>query len=501
MTYIYPNNEFQKIWESNPLIVMDTNVILNLYRYSPDTTEHILNVLNSFPKQQLWLPSQVIEEYTQNREAVIKEAFNKYKAVTTEIKRIITDTENSLYKQFTRFNKFSFPKVKELSADTYKAIENMKIASEKYANEIKHEVEKNRQMLIDDNVKTFVDELISFDCVGRPFGMSKLLNVFSEGELRYKYKIPPGYMDDQKDSQKKFGDLILWKQILEQANLFQQPIIFLTLDTKEDWWVLDEKGNPLRPRDELFMEFKEYSRKPLAIMQFRDFYNKVTEIIDMVDYKTKLEMNAIDYGMRFIYHEDWEEILNKNEFTEYLAQNDIILDSFNKTPFYIEFYEILEPDLKINTVNIQQNTVVMEGSFECPISITITEEHSKNYSCESYAEITISGSITFEFEANPKEDEEILDWDTLTIEVGGFDLLDYAFDFNEERDIPEEERCKDCKNPNASYYTRMYMEPVCEQCSGNYDVCPDCGFLLEYGTISGGICKSCEMNYSRYREN
>lgn len=72
---------------------MDTNVILNLYRYSPDTSEHILNVLNSFPKNQLWIPLQVFEEYTQNREVVI------------------TETENSLYKQFTRSNKFIFPKM------------------------------------------------------------------------------------------------------------------------------------------------------------------------------------------------------------------------------------------------------------------------------------------------------------------------------------------------------------------------------------------------------
>ncbi|PEC20248.1 PIN domain-containing protein [Bacillus cereus] len=498
MTYIYPNSDFQKIWDANPLIVMDTNVILNLYRYSPDTTEHILNVLNSFPKHQLWLPSQVIEEYTQNREVVITEAYNKYKAVTTEIKRIITDTENSLYKQFTRFDKFSFPKVKELSADTYKAIENMKIASEKYAKEIKHEVEKNRQMLIEDKVKVFVEQLISCECVGNPYTMSKLLNIYTEGELRYKYKIPPGYMDDQKESQKKFGDLILWKQILEQANLFQQPIIFLTLDTKEDWWVLDKNKMPVRPRDELFIEFKEHCKKPLAIMQFNDFIEKASKVINMVDYKTNLEINATTYGMQFIDYVDWEHILDRDGLTEYLVQDVIILNYFHNVPFYIELYEVFQPDLKVNSVSISQNMVVMEGSFEAQVVISITEEYSKNYSCESYADITFSGSITFEFETNSKVEEDILDWDTLATEIGGFEILAFDFDFNEERDVPEEVRCRDCGNPNASYHTKIYNEPVCEYCSGNYDVCPDCGFLLEHGTLSGNYCKSCEINYSRY---
>ncbi|MED2868747.1 PIN domain-containing protein [Bacillus thuringiensis] len=498
MTYIYPNNEFQKIWGSNPLIIMDTNVILELYRYSPDTTEHILNVLNSLPKHQLWIPAQVIEEYTQNRESVINEARNKYKEVTKMINQIISNAEQNFFKQFTRFNKLSFPKVNELNKVTNEAIKSMKIASQKYADEINHEVEKNKLMLKEDKVKTFVDGLISNGCIGTPFGISKLLNVLTEGEQRYKYKIPPGYMDDHKDIQRKFGDLILWKQTLEQAKLFQQPTIFITLDTKEDWWVLDEKRNPLRPRDELLMEFKEYSKKPLAIMQFNDFIEKASKIIDMVDYKTNLEMNATEYGMKFIDHVDWERILDNDELLEYLIQNDILLESFNKVPFYIEFYEIVEPDLKVNSVDIQQNAVVMEGSFESQVSISITEEFSKNYSCESYADITFSGSITFEFEANSKEDEDILVWDTLTIEVGGFEILDCAFSFNEERDVPEEERCRDCGNPNASYHTKMYNEPVCERCSGNYDVCPNCGFLLEHGTLSGSYCNSCEMNYSRY---
>lgn len=501
MTYTYPNKEFQKIWDSNPLIIMDTNVLLELYRYSPDTTENILKVLNSLPKHQLWIPAQVIEEYTQNRMSVINDARNKYKEVTKMINQIINNAEQSFFKQFSRFNKLSFPKVNELNKVTNEAIISIKTATQKYSDEINHEVEKNKLMLKEDKVKIFVDELISNGCIGTPFSISELLNILTEGEQRYKFKIPPGYMDDHKDIQKKFGDLILWKQTLEQAKLYQQPTIFITLDTKEDWWVLDEKGNPLRPRDELLMEFKEHSKKPLAIMQFNDFIEKASKIIDMVDYKTNLEMNATAYGLEFISRVGWEQLLLRDELTNYLAQNDVLLNYFHSVPFYIELddiHDIYLPNLQVNSVNILQNLVVMEGSFESQVGVLITEEHSKNYSCESRAWISFSGSITFEFEANSKAAKDILVWDTLSIEIGGFEILDYAFRFNEEREVPEEERCRDCGNPNASYHTKTYNEPVCERCSGNYDVCPDCGFLLEYGTLSGNYCKSCEINYSRY---
>lgn len=499
MTYIYPNNEFQKIWESNPLVIMDTNVLLDLYRYSPDTTEHILNVLNSIPKHQLWIPAQVIEEYNLHREEVIKASQNKYKEVTKEIDRIINTTEHSLFKQFSQFNKFSFPKVNELSKDIHEAITLMQTASKKYAEEIKYEIYKNKQMLQEDKVKIFVEELLSCGSVGKPFGVSKLLNIFTEGEQRYKYKIPPGYMDDYKDSRKKFGDLILWKQVLEQANLFQQPTIFITLDAKEDWWVLDNKKIPVRPRDELLMEFKEYCKKPLAIMHINDFIKKASFVINMVDYKTNLEINATTFGMQFIDYKEWEHVLIEDgELIDYLAQNDILQKYFNRFPFDIEVNEIFQPELEVNSVNIKQNEVVMEGSFQAEVGIIITESYSKNYSCDSYAYITLSGSINFEFESNFDEKKNNIVWDTLTIEVGGFDISNYKIDFNEERDVPEEDRCKDCGNPNASYYTKMYQEPVCERCSGDYDVCPDCGFLLDSGTLSGSFCKSCEIDYSRY---
>ncbi|KXY41065.1 hypothetical protein AT257_21080 [Bacillus cereus] len=498
MTYVYPNKEFQKIWNSNPLIIIDTNVILNLYRYSPDTSDHILRVLNSIPKHQLWIPAQVLEEYKQNRENVRNLARNKYREVTSELNRIISSAENSLFKQFTRFNKLSFPKVQELSKDTNQAIESMKAASKKYAEEIKHEIEKNKLMIEKDNVKTFVDDLISYERVGEPYSISNLLNVFTEGELRYKYEIPPGYKDNHKINRKKFGDLILWKQILEQAQRVQKPIIFITLDVKEDWWMLDEKNTPIRPREELLMEFKEYSKEQLAIMQVSDFIEKTSLIVDMVDYKTNLELNSIEYGMECIRDKDWDDILNANQLTEYLVQSEALIDSFNRVPFDIEIEETFDPVIEVNSVNIVQNDVVMEGSFEAEIGILITETYSENYSCESYAYITFLGSISIEFEADFDVEKDPIVRDTITIEIGGFEVIKCNIEYNDERNIPDEDRCRDCSNPNASYHTKMYNEAVCERCKDNYEVCPECGFLFEHGTLYGSNCKSCEINFSLY---
>jgi hypothetical protein len=49
----------------------------------------------------------------------------------------------------------------------------------------------------------------------------QLKSLALEGEERYKNEIPPGYRDGKKDASRdpfrKYGDLIIWKQIINQG--------------------------------------------------------------------------------------------------------------------------------------------------------------------------------------------------------------------------------------------------------------------------------------------
>lgn len=500
VAYTYPFDDFQKNWDYSPLIIIDTNGFLNLYRYTPETTEHILKVLNSIPKEQFWIPAQVIKEYTENHSRVIRREHSKYKEVTREVERIMLITENDIAKQFIKFNKFKFPLVKELGEKINTAITSIKEEAQKYTEEIKQEVKRNEQMLKEDKVKDFVDELLSTSCIGKTFNLSEMLEIFSEGEKRYKYKIPPGYMDEEKDKtdntkRKKFGDLLLWKEVLQQAKKCQSPIIFITMDEKEDWWVLDKDGSPVRPRDELINEFKEYSEAPLALMNLTNFVNYISIINNMVDNKTNLEMNALSICNNLIDEEEWEEILNeKSQFRNYLIHSGRIQDYFHNLISDVEIDECDEPEIEIISVAIIENEVIIEGSFKTKIGINITESYSKNYSEDIYAVITASGSISFEFEVNLVNEDDFIDMDTLHIVVGGFDVLDCDLNYHEE-DMPNdmlEDRCRDCGDPDTPYHTKN-GEAVCESCSSNYETCPDCGKLFEHGTLGGAFCYDCEM--------
>lgn len=93
--------------------------------------------------------------------------------------------------------------------------------------------------------------------VGDGYENARLEEIYKEGLERYANKIPPGYKDSKKNcgNRHRFGDLIIWFQIMEKAESADKDIIFVTDDEKEDWWELFE-GFKTGPCRALIKEFR-----------------------------------------------------------------------------------------------------------------------------------------------------------------------------------------------------------------------------------------------------
>src|SRR5690554_1006254 len=63
--------ELKVLWE-NAIFVFDTNVLLNLYRYSEDTRNSIINLVENF-KDRVALPYHTAYEFNKNRYEVRSE--------------------------------------------------------------------------------------------------------------------------------------------------------------------------------------------------------------------------------------------------------------------------------------------------------------------------------------------------------------------------------------------------------------------------------------------
>ena len=128
---------------------------------------------------------------------------------------------------------------------------------------------KNHEKILDnDEIMMFVDGMFKdkIGCILSDEGMKKYEK---EGENRFANKIPPGYEDNNKDSN-KYGGFFIWKEINEKSKDENKHIIFITEDKKEDW-IRRVNGKTIGPRAELITEFYHNSGKLFYIYSTESF--------------------------------------------------------------------------------------------------------------------------------------------------------------------------------------------------------------------------------------
>ena len=124
--------------------------------------------------------------------------------------------------------------------------------------------------------------------IGEGFSDDDLPKFVEEAEDRKRNKTPPGYLDEDKDGDRPYGDFFLWRQILLNSKNTNKPIIFVTSERKEDWW---EKisGKTIGPRPELLREACEFSDQKILIYQTDRFLEFSSQRSGSV-----LDSNAVD---------------------------------------------------------------------------------------------------------------------------------------------------------------------------------------------------------------
>lgn len=232
-------SEIKKIWD-NGIICFDANVLLNLYRYSDDTRKALIDLIKKF-SSQICLPHQSALEYNRNRYEVIADQEKAYKEFISKIGQIESDLQSTSKPPF-------------LSGKLH-------ISLKKVFKEVNSEVEESIKKYCDFLHEDIIySELTSIfhGKITPEFSEQELLIIFKEGEKRYEKKIPPGFEDEKtKQGNQKYGDLVLWKQIINKAKTEKRSIILITDERKIDWWWKIKDGRNMGPRQELVEEMKK----------------------------------------------------------------------------------------------------------------------------------------------------------------------------------------------------------------------------------------------------
>ena len=313
--YRFTEQEILEMWK-NCLFVVDTNVLLNLYRYPKEAKEDLIRIFKAV-SDRIWLPFQVALEFQNNRLSVIADQLKRF----SEVKKIVSDLQTPL---ITKLDQLQLKKRhSQINPDPF--LHKLGLLIENFLSEL-DELEKEQPDVYDeDDVRQEIDSIFQGKVGSPPNSQKDLEEIYKEGKIRFENKVPPGYLDEKDKTgeaycfngliiKRAFGDLLIWKEIIKKVESTKdiKSIIFLTDDEKDDWWWTEEsKGRKIiGPRPELVQElcsqthvssfymysslrFMEYAKEHLKVAVQDKSIEQVREVNSSINSKKALHEVAV----------------------------------------------------------------------------------------------------------------------------------------------------------------------------------------------------------------
>lgn len=248
------------------VFIFDTNVLLDIYRLDPEYSAKVISLIEHY-KERIKIPYHVAEEYHEN----LIETLVGHQDKLRKAKSLL---------EFERFKQVVIDHLKDYLP--IKTINDFTSKLKSQLNRFNKELTKQEMFLSDElkncSTQRRLSDLLS-DLILDKLPQEKITEIENEGAIRYDKKIPPGYRDDDKSSN-KYGDLIIWHEILKYAHENDVSIIFISRDLKEDWY--DKKyGKVQGPRIELLKEYNTVAPNRFfhiyTMENFLEFANQAME--------------------------------------------------------------------------------------------------------------------------------------------------------------------------------------------------------------------------------
>lgn len=399
--YKLEKKELKTLWD-NAVFVFDTNVLLNMYRYQAPTRDALLNVMTKL-NNRIWIPYHVGLEFQRNRLAVIAEQHKKYSEVQNVISSSISNMNDEL-NNLQLEKRHSHINPKNLLEEINKIKNNFIVELEKLE-------EKSININSDDKIRESIDTLFKGKIGNPPENQIDIDNIFIEGKTRFENAVPPGFKDTSKGKdfsdkfmhsgityERKYGDLIIWKQIISYAKSGSlKDLIFITDDNKSDWWwKIDSNGTKtIGVRPELTNElFKEAGVKKFNAYSTDNFLTHANEMLD-----TKVKTEVIEEIKAVTIRRRSNEatqplsfglLSNNNAFrSEYETHQAVFIwlkDRFGvvkeKTKGYLNFIAYQDERKYAIEVKRIRNHKEIEHSIEMMMEFSYSEQSAEYDVCE-----------------------------------------------------------------------------------------------------------------------
>ena len=256
-SHFFPSRPDAAEFVRSATIVLDTNVLLGMYRLSPAARDDAFVALESVANR-LWLPHQVGVEFYRRVDEVRDSLDEAYGALRAEVDKLrnFPGTAFGAQRRFqtsrTAVNEVIQRSIKTLLGKLDKLAEN----------------DDARVDPDHDDVLTRIEVLFENRVGDAPSAEVHRERIDDFFRYRLPNSIPPGYEDGGKPGppSRAAGDYLLWCEVLDHVDHTDDSVLLITDDQKQDWYQI---GDHFGPRTELVVEFRQrssggYHQMPLA---------------------------------------------------------------------------------------------------------------------------------------------------------------------------------------------------------------------------------------------
>jgi hypothetical protein len=245
-------------------VVLDTNVLLNLYNFQGSSLDDFIRVFEALG-DRLFIPYQVLDEFWRNRRVVLSENQGRHRE-QENVQKGFDDIESA----FRRWHQRVVDRTREPPKEVLRELGEARAHVLDYMSQMNAEaaVTLPDTPTQQDRVLGKLERILDGK-VGPAPDATLQSSLRAEGLSRVASRTPPGYMDGEKNPERAIGDFLVWRQTMDAAKARALPVLFVTQDQKEDWWA--DRGSPaMRARPELVSELLDLSGQRLLMIRSHD---------------------------------------------------------------------------------------------------------------------------------------------------------------------------------------------------------------------------------------
>lgn len=325
------------------IIVLDTNILSDVFNASPDYYKFIINCLDKV-KDNIYLTDTIFHELSS-----IKNKPYETPSLERENKQFLEIVETNINKEVCAIEKLKKYKenltnktiLDKLLTEIYKRKSLIKdildeIKMSKLVESTMSNIEKNF-------VKELIDSIQYNGRIGEPLQRSLLEKVSYIVDRDSKNGRP--FPDKNKNGITKFYDYFIVEEMKMLAKTKNKNILFVTSDVKGNFQ--DEK---------LEKDFKSETGYEIKIQSGEDFYSYVAGHFN-IDRKNITELILIENQFEFLKE------LNDNNKLERIITDYLLYEDIDGEDEELEFLEIYLQDIEIGSFNDNEVSYIVTGNI------------------------------------------------------------------------------------------------------------------------------------------